>query len=200
MKESRLFIIVFSIAFILLGPILFFIYSLFPNLIDYLNVGTNLYCGLIVALITSICEFYSAKRRIINSIYNSYFDLYKTFYFVNNNSFMGHFNSLNVSNKLIEITSKINESMDEYHGLFKRQDKTYKKINQPSGLTEDYDVGKIIESLRKWFNKKTFTEGFEPLINMSIEILNNIDKKRFEKDKKNMMEIMEKIEHYDEEK
>ena len=190
MKESRFLTIVFLAVFVLLGPILYGVYCIKPDLIDYMNVGTNLYCGVIVALITSICQYYTSKKRIVNTIYNAYFDLYRTFYYVKSNPNLGHYNSLNMSNKLAEIGEKISESVDEYHGFWKKQDKLYKKINQLSGLeSKDFNLNTIIKSLRKLFNKDSFYESFEPLINMSEEILVSINKERFENDKKNLIKI-----------
>ena len=190
MKEARFLTIVFSVVFVLLGPILYVVYCIKPDLIDYMNIGTNLYCGVIVALITSICQYCASKKRIVNTIYNAYFDLYRTFYYVKSNPNLGHYNSLNMSNKLAEIGAKISESVDEYHGFWKKQDKLYKKINQPSGLENtNFSLDIIIKSLRKWFNKESFHDGFEPLVSMAEEILNNINKKRFEIDKENMINI-----------
>ena len=75
MKESRLIIIVSLCLFIFLGPVFYLFSLLYPNLIDYMNVATNLYCGIIVGLVTSICQYCSSKRKIINSIYGAYLDL-----------------------------------------------------------------------------------------------------------------------------
>ena len=82
MKESRLMIIVTLCLFILLGPFFYLFYLIHPNLLDYVNIATNLYCGIIVALITSICQYCSAKRKIINSIYSAIYGNRLNCYFV----------------------------------------------------------------------------------------------------------------------
>lgn len=87
MKESRLMIIVSVCLSILITPICYLFYLIYPNLFDYMSIATNLYCGIIVALITSICQFCTSKRKIINNIYNAYFDVYRSYYYSKNKSF-----------------------------------------------------------------------------------------------------------------
>lgn len=96
-------------------------------LIDYMNIVTNLYCGIIVGLVTSIYQYYSSRRKIINSIYDAYFDVYRSYYYSKTKTFLWHYNSYSVYKKMIELNPKIIEALDEYHVLLKRHDSTYKK-------------------------------------------------------------------------
>ena len=189
MKESRLMIIVTLCLFILLGPLFYLFYLIHPNLLDYVNIATNLYCGIIVALITSICQYCSAKRKIINSIYSAYFDVYRSYYYSKNKSFLWHYNSYGVYKKMIELNPKIVEALDEYHGLFKKYDKTYRKLNPRIKFGNNYKAQNMIKSFLSWFNKKSFDGIFEPLMKEVENILININIKRFEKDKTEMIKM-----------
>lgn len=189
MKESRLMIIVTLCLFILLGPFFYLFYLIHPKLLDYVNIATNLYCGIIVALITSICQYCSAKRKIINSIYSAYFDVYRSYYYSKNKSFLWHYNSYGVYKKMIELNPKIVEALDEYHGLFKKYDKTYRKLNPTIKFGNNYKAQNMIKSFLSWFNKKSFDGIFEPLMKEVENILININIKRFEKDKTEMIKM-----------
>lgn len=189
MKESRLIIIVLFVFFVLLGPSFYLLNLLYPDLIDYMNVATNLYCGIIVGLITSICQFCSSKRKIINSIYGAYFDVYRSYYYSKNKVFLWHYNSYNVYKKIIDLNPRIVEALDEYHGFFKKYDNTYKKLNPTIKLENNYKAKIMIKSFLSWFNKKTFYSIFEPLMKEVENILININQKRFEKDREEMIRM-----------
>ena len=187
MKESRLIIIVLLCLSVLLGPIFYLLYLMYPNLFDYINIATNLYCGILVGLITSICQYCSSRRKIINDIYNAYFDVYRSYYYSKNKSFLWHYNSYGVYKKMIELNPKIIEALDEYHGLFKKYDKTYRKLNPTIKFGNNYKAQNMIKSFLSWFNKKSFDGIFEPLMKEIENILISINEKRFEKDKIEMI-------------
>lgn len=187
MKESRLIIIVLLCLSVLLGPIFYLLYLMYPNLFDYINIATNLYCGILVGLITSICQYCSSRRKIINDIYNAYFDVYRSYYYSKNKSFLWHYNSHGVYKKMIELNPKIIEALDEYHGLFKKYDKTYRKLNPTIKFGNNYKAQNMIKSFLSWFNKKSFDGIFEPLMKEIENILISINEKRFEKDKIEMI-------------
>lgn len=189
MKESRLIIIVLLVISILLGPIFYLFHLIYPGLIDYINVATNLYCGIIVGLITGTCQYCSSKRKIINSIYNLYFDVYRSYYYSKNKIFFFHYNSYGVYKKIVELSPKIVESLDDYYGFFKKYDNTYQKLNPIIKLEDTYKGRNIIKSFFLWFNKKSFNGIFEPFMKEVENILININKKRFEKDKEKMIKM-----------
>ena len=152
-----------------------------------------MYCGIIVALITSICQYCSAKRKIINCIYSAYFDVYRSYYYSKNKSFLWHYNSYGVYKKMIELNPKIVEALDEYHGLFKKYDKTYRKLNPTIKFGNNYKAQNMIKSFLSWFNKKSFDDIFEPLMKEVENILININIKRFEKDKTEMIKMFNNV-------
>lgn len=69
MKESRL-ITIFSLILALVTTfIAIILYYIWPNLIDYVGILTNIYCGIIVGLVTSLCQYFVQKRKIISNVY-----------------------------------------------------------------------------------------------------------------------------------
>lgn len=191
MKESRLIIIVLIILSIIVGPIAFLANN-FCFCYDWISFSTNIYCGIIVGLITSICQYWSAKRKIINNVYSLYFDIYRLYYYSKNKSFLGHYASYSVYKKIDELNPKINESLDEYCGFFRKYDKTYKKLNPRIQLYK-YKAKNIFKSLICWFNKNKFNYIFSPIMKEIEKILISIDKIRFLKDKEEMIKMFNYI-------
>lgn len=152
-----------------------------------INIITNLECGVTVGLVTAICQYFTARRRIINNVYGLYFDLYRTYYTAKNKSFLYHYNAISIFKKLTELSPKINESLEDYHGFLKKKDSMYMKMDPQIKMGEDYKIKNIIKALFLWFNKKSFNKTIEPLINDIERILIDIDKERFEKDKQQMI-------------
>ena len=89
-----------------------------PNLIDYFGILTNIHCGIIVGLVTSICQYFVQKRKIINNVYSAYFDIYRSYYYSKNKPVLFHYNSFSIYKRFIDFILKIIEILDEYHGFF----------------------------------------------------------------------------------
>lgn len=106
-----------------------------------------------------------------------------------NRPFLLHYNSFNIYKKLIDLNLKIIESLDEYHGFFKKYDKTYRKLNPIINIGGNYKLKKVLKTLFSWFNKKYFEYSIEPLILEIEKILITINNNRFEKDKQEMIKI-----------
>ena len=154
-----------------------------------INIITNLECGVIVGLVTAICQYFSAKKKIINNIYGLYFDLYRTYYTTKNKTFLYHYNAISIFKKLIELSPKINESLGDYHGFFRKKDSMYMKMDPQIKMGEGYKTKNIIKVLFLWFNKNSFNKTIEPFIKDIEKILIDIDKDRFEKDKLQMINM-----------
>lgn len=188
MKEARV-ITIFSIILLILSAVFaFLLYSQWPNLCDYVGITTNIICGVIVGLITSICQYCVQRRKIINEVYNNYFDIYRTYYYAKNNATF-YCNSYSVYKKLIELFPKISSALDEYHGLLFKYDKTYKKLNPQIQLGEKYKIKNIRKSIFYLLNKKYFDLTVGQIIIDIENILNKINKKRFKIDKKQMIKM-----------
>ena len=192
-KESRIIIIISLIMMIALIPLLFVLQLVGINQELSINIITNLECGVVVGLVTAICQYCIAKRRIINTIYSLYFELYMTYFSVRNKEFLHHVNILAFFNKLTELTSKIRDSLSEYHGFLKKKDSTYMKINPQVNIGENYKAKKIAKTLVKWFNEKSVDESIEPFIKDVEATLKNIDEKRFKEDKEQMLKMFDYI-------
>lgn len=189
MRESRL-IIIFSIVLAIITTIITILMNfMWPNLIDYFGILANIHCGIIVGLVTSVCQYFVQKRKVINIVYGAYFDVYRTYYYVKNNYFLFHYNIFSIYKKLKDLNPKIIEALDEYHGFFKKYDKTYRKLNPIIKLGDNYKAKNLLKSILYWFNKKYFEYSIEPLIFEIEKMLITINKKRFEKDKEEMIKL-----------
>lgn len=193
MKESRIIIIISIIIMVSLIPMLYFLQLFGINQELSINIITNLECGVIVGLVTAICQYFMAKRRIINAVYGLYFELYTTYYTVRNKEFLHHINTLAFFNKVTELSSKIKDLLSEYHGFFKKNDSIYMIMNPQINMGENYKAEKMIKTLVKWFNEKSVDKSIDPFINEVENILKNIDKERFEEDKKQMINMFNYI-------
>ena len=191
MKESRIIIIILIIMGIILIPLLFILQMCGLDRDLSINIITNLECGVTVGLVTAICQYFTAKRRIINSVYGLYFDLYRTYYTAKNKSFLYHYNAISIFKKLTELSPKINESLGDYHGFLKRKDSMYMKMYPQVKMVEGYKAKNIIKTLLLWFNRKSFNRTIEPFIKDIEKILIDIDKERFEKDKHQMISMFD---------
>lgn len=189
MKESRIIIIILIIMGIVLIPLLFILQIFGVEKDLSINIITNLECGVIVGLVTAICQYFSAKKKIINNIYGLYFDLYRTYYTTKNKTFLYHYNAISIFKKLIELSPKINESLGDYHGFFRKKDLMYMKMDPQIKMGEGYKTKNIIKVLFLWFNKNSFNKTIEPFIKDIEKILIDIDKDRFEKDKLQMINM-----------
>ena len=167
-------------------------HHMWPNFIDYIGILTNIYCGIIVGLVTSVCQYFVQKRKIINNIYSAYFDIYRSYYYSKNKPFLLHYNIVSIYKKIIDLNPKIVETLDEYHGFFKKHDKTYKKLNPQINIGDHFKFENLIKTLF-WFNKKSFNKVIEPTILEFEKVLISIDKKRFEKEKEEMVKLYKQL-------
>src|SRR5574344_1538930 len=152
MKESR--IIIFLSVIILIALISIFYIGLDNELC--MNIATNLFCGVIVALVTAICQYFSSKRKIINDVYDLYFDLYRTYYYAKNKTIFFHINAYSICKKIMELSPKVYGTLECYHGFFKEKDSLYMKMNPIIQLNQTLKAKNTIKTLYRWFNKKLF--------------------------------------------
>lgn len=193
MKESRM-ISVISLLFIMVVTIcyiLFFEYIDSNQLLS--SILMNICCGLFVGLITCIIQYIHARSKIKYDIYGYYFDIYRTYYYANNKPFLFHYNSLSVLWKIKDLNPKILESLDNYHGVFKKYDKLYYKLNPRIKVDDSFRFKTLSKSIFQLFNKRTFSSLLDPLMKDVVKILNDIDSKRFKKDNEEMIRIFNKM-------
>lgn len=183
MKESRKIIIILIIMGIILIPLLH-IFRLCGVSSDLsINIIANLGCGVIVGLVTAICQYYEDKKRIINSVYGLYFELYNTYYTCKSKEFLKHYNAISVFKKMTEVSPKINEALSDYHGFFKKKDSMYMKMDPQIKLDEYYKAKNVIKAMYRWFNEKDFNNTIDLILKDVEKILISIDDERFQKDK-----------------
>ena len=189
MKESRVIAIALTFIGIILTTTIVVIENLYPNFLECTKWLEVVWTSSSVSIITSVIQYYVNKRRIINTIYELYFDLYRTYYNINHSSFLFHFNIIALYKKLAEVNSKVTSILDDYHGIIKEHDKKFKQLNPDIKLYEWIKLNKIRKSILKWCNKKAIEITFEPLMLEVEKILLNINTKRFIKDKENMIKM-----------
>ncbi len=193
MKESRTIIIISLIIIVLLFPIYIILKRMGISIDLCINIITNLSCGLFVAFITAICQYNISKRNVINTLYNLYFDLYMTCYYVQNRKVLHHYNSFAIYKKLLDVSQKITNSLSEYQGFIKKQDSMYFKMNPQIMLNESHKSKNFIKTMVQFFNEKSFEKTIVPFIEEIERILKNIDEKKYNNDKEQMIEIFKYI-------
>lgn len=193
MKESRKISIVLILLLIAVLIIRVILNVLNITYFDYQNIAINLCCGIIVGLVTSICQYYVAKRRIINQVYNSYFEIYRCYFNVKSKPFLKHYDSWRLYKKFINVFPTISDSLDEYYGIFKKKDKTYIKLNPNVNLEKAIKAKDLNKSVSLLFNKKSFNTVFNPIIDEIEKILININEKRFLQDKIQMERLYRQL-------
>ena len=193
MKESRKISIVLILLLIVVLIIRVILNVLNVTYFDYQNIAINLCCGIVVGLVTSICQYYVAKRRIINQVYNSYFEIYRCYFNVKSKPFLKRYDSLRLYKKFVDVFPTISDSLDEYYGIFKKKDKTYMKLNPNVNLEKVIKAKNLNKSVFSLFNKKSFNAVFNPIIDEIEKILININEKRFLQDKIQMERLYRQL-------
>ena len=189
MKESRIIIIILVIMSIVLIPLLYILQLCGISKDLSINIITNLECGVIVGLVTAISQYFVAKRKIVNSVYGLYLELYNTYYTCKNKEFLKHYNAIGVFKKMSEISPKINELLGDYHGFLMKKDAMYMKMDHPIENGEYYKAKNVIKALYHWFNEKDFNNTIELILKDVENVLINIDDERFQKDKQHIIKM-----------
>ena len=193
MKESRKISIVLILLLILVLIIRVILNVLNVTYFDYQNIAINLCCGIVVGLVTSICQYYVAKRRIINQVYNSYFEIYRCHFNVKSKPFLKHYDSLSIYKKFVDVFPTISDSLDEYYGIFKKKDKIYMKMSLNVNLGKVVKAKNLNKSVFSLFNEKPFNTVFNPIIDEIEKVLININEKRFLQDKMQMERLYRQL-------
>lgn len=183
MKESRIIIIACIFLIILILVIITMPLFCIPVSQYLINLANNLLGGVIVSLVTASCQFFVQRREITNKIFKLYFDLYKNYYYMKKTPFLYHYDVCRFYKKPPEILSKINETLDTYHGLIKKKDALYKKMDPKIIIGDEYKLKNILK-LYFWFNKKAFNRTIVPYMTHIEIILKNINADRFENEKR----------------
>ena len=189
MKESRNIIVVLTLILIVLLIILPFCNG------ELFNFISNLICGVIVGLVTSICQYATSKRKIVDRVYALYFDFYSTYYYTKKRKILRHYETRALFNKMAELSSKLNENLDEYHALFKKKDFIYMRINPSMNLWDGCKTKNVIKAKYKFFNDKYFEDTIEPLMKKVQEILICINAERFKKDDYELIKTFDYIDN-----
>lgn len=154
------------------------------------NILISIITGLVVSIITALCQYFVNKGKIKNNVFNCYFDMYKEIYIAEHKKVLFHYNVLNIYKKSINFSADLSKNISEYSGFISnKKSKLYKKLNPT--VYPNYDVFNIrnFTKLILPFNSKLFNELIIPIKGELENILRKIDSKKFDKNLKEFIKI-----------
>lgn len=180
MKEAKVITIVSSIILIIL--ILLGAYYYFASEFIY-NILISIITGIVITIITSLCQYFVMKEKIKNNIFNCYLDMYKAIYVSKNKKVLFHYPVLNIYKKLLVFSDELSKNLSDYSSFYPtKKNKLYKKLNPI--LNPDFDKFNIknFSKLILPLNSKKFNEIIIPAEETLEKVPKGIDYKEFEKE------------------
>ena len=179
MKEVRVITITLSILLIISLVAMYFTYK---HIIIF-NIVSSIATGLVVSIITALCQYFVIRGKIKNNVFNSYFQLYTSIYMSEQKTMGFHYNVSNIYTELKNLSVNLEKYVSEYSGFIpNNKNKLYKKLN-PSYSSDFKKIkGKNFVKLSYPFNLKTFKETIIPFKEILENILIKIDKKKFKRE------------------
>ena len=180
MKEAKVVTIVSTILLIILMPLGAYYY--FASEFIY-NILISIITGIVVTIITSLCQYFVMKEKIKNNIFNCYFDMYKAIYVSKHKKVLFHYPVLNIYKKLLVFSDELSKNLSEYSSFYPTaRNKLYKKLNPTLNPNFDkFDI-KNLSKLILPLNSKRFKELIIPMQETLEKILREINVKKFEKE------------------
>lgn len=180
MKEAKVVTIVSTILLIILMPLGAYYY--FASEFIY-NILISIITGIVVTIITSLCQYFVMKEKIKNNIFNCYFDMYKAIYVSKHKKVLFHYPVLNIYKRLLVFSDELSKNLSEYSSFYPTaRNKLYKKLNPTLNPNFDkFDI-KNLSKLILPLNSKRFKELIIPMQETLEKILREINVKKFEKE------------------
>ena len=180
MKEAKVVTIVSTILLIILMPLGAYYY--FASEFIY-NILISIITGIVVTIITSLCQYFVMKEKIKNNIFNCYFDMYKVIYVSKHKKVLFHYPVLNIYKKLLVFSDELSKNLSEYSSFYPTaRNKLYKKLNPTLNPNFDKFNIKNLSKLILPLNSKRFKELIIPMQETLEKILREINVKKFEKE------------------
>ena len=180
MKEAKVVTIVSTILLIILMPLGAYYY--FASEFIY-NILISIITGIVVTIITSLCQYFVMKEKINNNIFNCYFDMYKAIYVSKHKKVLFHYPVLNIYKKLLVFSDELSKNLSEYSSFYPTaRNKLYKKLNPTLNPNFDKFNIKNLSKLVLPLNSKRFKELIIPMQETLEKILREINVKKFEKE------------------
>ena len=180
MKEAKVVTIVSTILLIILMPLGAYYY--FASEFIY-NILISVITGIVVTIITSLCQYFVMKEKIKNNIFNCYFDMYKAIYVSKHKKVLFHYPVLNIYKKLLVFSDELSKNLSEYSSFYPTaRNKLYKKLNPTLNPNFDKFNIKNLSKLVLPLNSKRFKELIIPMQETLEKILREINVKKFEKE------------------
>ena len=180
MKEAKVVTIVSTILLIILMPLGAYYY--FASEFIY-NILISIITGIVVMIITSLCQYFVMKEKIKNNIFNCYFDMYKAIYVSKHKKVLFHYPVLNIYKRLLVFSDELSKNLSEYSSFYPTaRNKLYKKLNPTLNPNFDKFNIKNLSKLILPLNSKRFKELIIPMQETLEKILREINVKKFEKE------------------
>ena len=180
MKEAKVVTIVSTILLIILMPLGAYYY--FASGFIY-NILISIITGIVVTIITSLCQYFIMKEKIKNNIFNCYFDMYKAIYVSKHKKALFHYPVLNIYKRLLVFSDELSKNLSEYSSFYPTtRNKLYKKLNPTLNPNFDKFNIKNLSKLILPLNSKRFKELIMPMQETLEKILREINVKKFEKE------------------
>lgn len=180
MKEAKVVTIVSTILLIILMPLGAYYY--FASEFIY-NILISIITGIVVTIITSLCQYFIMKEKIKNNIFNCYFDMYKAIYVSKHKKVLFHYPVLNIYKRLLVFSDELSKNLSEYSSFYPTaRNKLYKKLNPTLNPNFDKFNIKNLSKLILPLNSKRFKELIIPMQETLEKILREINVKKFEKE------------------
>lgn len=180
MKEAKVVTIVSTILLIILMPLGAYYY--FASEFIY-NILISIITGIVVTIITSLCQYFVMKEKIKNNIFNCYFDMYKAIYVSKHKKVLFHYPVLNIYKRLLVFSDELSKNLSEYSSFYPTaRNKLYKKLNPTLNPNFDKFNIKNLSKLILPLNSKRFKELIIPMQETLEKILREINVKKFEKE------------------
>ena len=180
MKEAKVVTIVSTILLIILMPLGAYYY--FASEFIY-NILISIITGIVVTIITSLCQYFVMKEKIKNNIFNCYFDMYKAIYVSKHKKVLFHYPVLNIYKRLLVFSDELSKNLSEYSSFYPTaRNKLYKKLNPTLNPNFDKFNIKNLSKLVLPLNSKRFKELIIPMQETLEKILREINVKKFEKE------------------
>lgn len=164
MKESKIIIISLYI-FTLVITIIFHSLGAFSDLNGIaFNILCNLYSGILIGLITSYCTYFIEKKKIINDVYNCFWNLYVNLSNEIGSSNLNYVNTKTFNDMFISDTLKLNNLLDNYSAFIPKKYDKYIKIINPKMNNIKFDNIFTAEGITVEFLKQLLLEIEEMLV------------------------------------
>ena len=146
--------------------------------------------GLILTFLTSICQYYINKKRIVNNVFSCYFEFFKCIELSEKKKKIMHYEVYNIYKQLNVFSNKLSKNLAEFSGFIPNcRNPLYKKMNRVFEFDAKVFNLKNIFKLIYPDNRERFEKIVLPFKEHIKNILCDMDSKRFKKEYESFIRI-----------